>query len=159
MSNADQFECIDPEIGEMLPAHAEGTLGGADRQLFAAHLKACARCADEERVMREVARGIASLRVHPDPAAAAEPSVGGGRSRSALLLAAAIGAAAVLAGWLVTGPTAAPDTAVADVHALAARVQHLESQNAVLARSIAQERARFASSPLAGIPIASPPNL
>src|SRR5262245_4442422 len=86
MSNVGQFECIDPEIGEMLPAHAEAARGGADRQLFSMHLEACARCAEEERLMRDVARGIASLRVRPDPAASVEPAAAARRLPVKLLL-------------------------------------------------------------------------
>jgi len=44
-----------------------------------------------------------------------------------------------------------------DTRALEARIQHLESQNAVLARTVALERARWDASPLAGSDPA-PPN-
>lgn len=160
MTNVDRLECVDPEVGELLPFFAGGKLGGADRQLVVAHLKACARCGEEEQLMREVARGIASLRLHPEPAAslvAATPR----RQPTRVWLATAIGVAAALAAWLAsTGREAsAPVAAVAEVRALEARVHHLESQNAALARTVAQERVRNEGLPLASIPIASPPNL
>jgi len=159
MSNVDRLECIDPEVGELLPFHANGTLGSADRQLVGAHLKACARCAEEEQLMREVARGIASLRLHPDPAASIGAAARRGSARRWLV--AALGVAAVLAAWFASAgrDAEAPVVAAADVRALESRVNHLESQNAVLARTVAQERARSEAPPLASIPIASPPNL
>jgi anti-sigma factor RsiW len=83
--SAEQFECIDPELGELLAAHAQGQLAAGDRPLFVAHLQACVRCAEEERVMREVALGIASLRSRPDPAAAL-PVVVAARSPARSLL-------------------------------------------------------------------------
>lgn len=160
MSNAGQFECVDPEIGEMLPSHARGTLGASDRPVFSAHLKACARCAEEELLMREVARGIASLRLHPDPGAAVEAGPDVRRVPVKVVLAAALGVAAALALWLATGPGSAPPViAAAEVRALEARVHHLEAQNAMLAHAVAQDRSRSETWPLAGIPIASPPNL
>lgn len=160
MTNVDRLECIDPEVGELLPFHANGTLGGADRQLVAAHLKACARCAEEEQLMREVARGIANLRLHPDPAASLAITTTRRRG-TRVWVATAIGIAAALAAWLAgtSRDAQAPAVAVADVRALEARVHHLESQNAALARTIAQERAHGDGLPLASIPIASPPNL
>lgn len=153
------LECIDSEIGELLPFHAEGVLSAADRQLFAAHLLACARCADEERLMRDVARGIASLRAAPDRAAAvdlgARPRP---RRRRVLLLAAVAATAALLLVRLGTSRRSDdPQRARAGVHALEARVHQLEAQNALLARHVAREPGR-PESPLAGIPIASPPN-
>lgn len=161
MANVDRLECIDPEVGELLPFHADGTLAPADRALFAAHLKACARCSEEEQLMREVARGIASLRVRPDPAAAVEAAVVRRRAPVKLLLAAALGVAAALAVWLFAGrvSSGASDPSVADVRALESRLQQLEAQNARLAHAVAQERSRGETMPLAGIPIASPPNL
>lgn len=155
-----RLECIDPEVGELLAFHAEGRLDGAERQLFAAHLKACARCGEEERVMREVALGIASLRARPDPAASLALARATPRPRRTLLVAGMIGIAAALAVTLAlwSRPRSA-DVAAADTRALEARIQHLEAQNAVLARTVATERARWESSPLVGIPIAAPPNL
>ena len=159
MLSADQFECIDPEVGDLLAAHAQGQLAGGDRQLFAAHLQACVRCAEEERVMREVALGIASLRSRPDPAAAPtihdvqrspwrRTLVFGGGGVGALMV-------VLLAWW----PRVTSHEVVAgDTRALEARIQHLESQNAVLARTVAMERARGEASPLAGIRVAAPPN-
>jgi hypothetical protein len=157
MPSADQFECIDPELGELLAAYVEGLLAGYDRQLFAAHLHACVRCAEEERLMREVARGIASLRSRPDPAAALPPgAVARSRMRPTHVLASA-GVAAVLVALLAWWPRATGHDPT-DTRALEARIEHLESQNAVLARTVAMERARWEASPLAGIPIAAPPN-
>jgi hypothetical protein len=159
MASAGQFECVDPEVGELLGLHAQNQLEGADRRLFAAHLQACARCAQEERVMREVALGIASLRMRPHPAAALPIGVSA-RPQSRTLRIAAVGAvAALLVVLLALSSRSTPDAQVAaSTQALEARIQHLESQNAVLARTVATERARREASPLAGIPIAAPPN-
>jgi len=157
----DRLECIDPEVGELLPFHAEGTLDAGDRPLFAAHLKACARCAEEAQLMREVARGIASLRVQPDRAAALGSAPRPGGTSAKLLIAAVLGVAAALALWLAAG-RAGDDVqgpSIADVRALEARLHHLEAQNARLAHAVAQERSRGVTVPLVGIPIAAPPNL
>lgn len=159
MLSADQFECIDPEVGDLLAAHVQGQLAGDDRQLFAAHLKACVRCAEEERVMREVALGIASLRSRPDPAAAPTIHAAARSPRLRMLAFGATGVGALLVLVLAWWPRATSHEVVAtDTRALEARIQHLESQNAVLARTVALERARWEASPLAGIPIAAPPN-
>src|SRR5260221_12827725 len=101
MLSADQFECIDPEVGDLLAAHAQGQLAGGDRQLFVAHLKACVRCAEEERVMREVALGIASLRSRPDPAAAPTIHGAAGPPRRRALVCGAAGVATGVAPLLV----------------------------------------------------------
>jgi anti-sigma factor RsiW len=158
-SRADAaLECIDPEIGELLPFHADGTLGTRDRQLVLAHLAACARCADEERLMREVAQGIASLRLDPSPGAALDPPRGWSRRRIGGALAVAAAAALVIAlGAGGFRRERAATLSRADVVALEQRVQQLEAKNALLAHQVAREQARI-ESPFAGIPVASPPN-
>lgn len=151
------FECVDPEIGELLPFHADGTIGANDRQLLLAHLAACARCAEEERSMRDVARGIAGLRLDPDRRAAVEPSPG--RWRTWLVAASiAAAAAALLLGLAGSWPRAqGGEVGRAEVVALEQRMHQLETRNALLAHQVAREQARI-ESPLAGIPVASPPN-
>jgi anti-sigma-K factor RskA len=151
------LECIDPEVGELLPFHADGTLVARDRQLVVAHLAACARCAEEERLMREVARGIATLRLDPSPAAALRPAWRWSGWRVGSTLAAAAAAALVIALGGAWRRERAALPARADVVALEQRLQQLEAKNALLAHQVAREQLRI-ESPLAGIPIASPPN-
>jgi hypothetical protein len=153
------YECVDPELGQLLPFHADGSLGDADRRPFAAHLKACARCSDEERLMREVARGIASLRLDPDAAAAVEPMPSGRRRGRIVPLALIAVAAAALAAWMIATPRrSAVDARLAEVRALERRVRSLEEQDASLAHE-ARVDARAEAFPLAGVRIATPPNL
>jgi hypothetical protein len=163
MSSPDDLQCVDPEVGELLPFHAAGGLAAADRVVFAAHLRACARCAHEERLMRELARGIASLRARPDPAAAL-PSGTGPRPRARRIVLAgglaAVAALLVLVLALSSWTRASRETRLAtEVHVLEQRIEQLEAQEMVLARAVAEARRSWPSSPLVGIPIASPPNL
>jgi anti-sigma factor RsiW len=155
-----QFQCIDPEVGELLPFHVGGGLPADDRALVAAHLQACLRCAEDARLMTGVVAGIASLRAHPEPAAAASPAPAAQR-RPRLLIAVAASAAviAALALWSRGQGREHAAVRVAEAQALEARVEHLEAQNASLSRAIARERAGAMSPPFAGIPIAAPPNL
>ncbi len=159
-SPADQpLECIDPEIGELLPFHADGTIGARDRQIVSSHLAACARCADEERLMRGVAQGISSLRLDPDPRAAVDA---GPSPRPHRLIASAVAAAAIAALVVVAlvgshRRAAQAELRRAEVAALEQRVHQLEGRNASLAQQVAREQVRI-ESPFAGIPIASPPN-
>ena len=108
--------------------------------------------------MREVAQGIASLRLDPDPRAAVEPLR---RPRRRWLLASTL--AAAIAGALLLaliGPWRQPrdaDLRRAEVASLEQRVHQLETKNTLLAQQVAREQARI-ESPFAGIPIASPPN-
>jgi len=154
----DELECIDAEIGELLPFFSVGRLAADERRLVAAHLEACARCAREEAPMRDLAHGIAYLRARPHGAAAVDVTAARRRGRGGrtVFVAAALLAAAALAITLLPrrGPLGS-----AEVRALEARVERLEAQNAMLARTIAAERERAELSPLAGIMVAAPPNL
>jgi len=158
MSSLDDLRCVDPQLGELLPFHAAGSLGHADRTLFAAHLQACARCAQEEHLMRELARGIASLRARPDPAAAL-PAAPHPRGRR-LLLGGALAAVAALLVLAVVAWTGAPSATrlTADVRVLESRIAQLEEHETVLAQAVADAHRTLGVSPLVGVPIASPPN-
>jgi anti-sigma factor RsiW len=152
------LECIDPEIGDLLPFHADGTLPVRDQQVVLAHLAACARCAEEERLMREVAQGIASLRLDPSPAAALEPA----RGRPRWLVGGALAIAAAAALVIVLGAGGfrrerATALSRVEIVALEQRVRQLEARNALLAHQVARDEVRI-ESPLAGIPVAAPPN-
>lgn len=156
------FQCIDPEVGDLLPFFADGGLPSDERGLVAAHLLACQRCAEDARLMTDVVTGIASLRAHPEPAAATSSASAGPRERRPRVLLAVAAVAAVLAALVLwsRGPGHEPAAVrVAEVQALEGRVEHLETQNASLSRAIARERAGVTSPPFAGVPIAAPPNL
>src|SRR5689334_1241875 len=107
MSSAVRFECVDPDVGEQLPFYVEGRLTGDERRIVAAHLQACARCAEDEAPLRDAMRAIASLRADPEPLAALDLPVAR-RARRPLLFAGAAALAALaifgLASWRRPAP-------------------------------------------------------
>jgi hypothetical protein len=93
----DDLECIDPELGELLPLLEDGLLADDERRLLMSHLEACQCCVEDRAALRALAgaiRGLPpdALRSHPSraPVADFEP-----RHRRRELVAAAIAALAI----------------------------------------------------------------
>jgi hypothetical protein len=53
----DQFSCLDPDLGALLPAFVDGELEADQRTRFEAHLRYCARCS-EDLILRQSISGM-----------------------------------------------------------------------------------------------------
>jgi len=55
------LECVEPEVGELLPLLVEELLPAADARIVEGHLGACARCEEDARDLRDLRRAIGEL--------------------------------------------------------------------------------------------------
>jgi ferric-dicitrate binding protein FerR (iron transport regulator) len=123
-----EFECVDPELGQLLPLLEAGLLEDAEQTLLESHLEACQRCDEDRGAWRELVARIKS--VPPDAVGSARQETSAPEMRrkhvasriaAALLLAIALGGLA----WSSRRQT----TLAGQVLILEGRLARLEGEN------------------------------
>lgn len=148
------FECIDPVLGALLPLDAAGVLDGDDAERVAAHVEACAACAENARAMR----ALESMRPEELEGTRLAPLA---RRRSLLPSPASLVAAAsvvVAFAFLVAWQRARDVVLVSEVRLLRAEVARLEARSEALLAALEGGGAGRRVVPVAGVRFAQPPN-
>ena len=156
-----EFECIDSELGELLPLFEDNLLDGESERLLESHLQACRRC-DEDR--RHLRRLIHLMRGLPSDATA---RAGRGSPPKAIMrrpgrLGLAVGFAAlalvcVLAAWWSAARNAS--IMAERVKSLEGRLARVEGENRVIAQTLERRGSGSRSIyPVGGLNFATPPN-
>ena len=136
--NDNEFECIDADIGELLPLFEEDLLGPQERQLFESHLRACHRCEGDQRVLRQVAQAIRKL---PAGLGEAEPERQSARGKGLRVWGAPVAALVVALGAGYWWQARQNEVLTAQVRLLDGRLTRIETENSAIRQALAGQRA------------------
>ena len=160
-----EFECIDRELGELLPLLEDQLLDEESERLLESHVQACQRCEEDRRHLRRLIHVMRGL-----PADATVPA-GRRRPLAAMVLRrgplgvglgigigfAALALVCVLAGWWSVARYG--NIVAQQVTSLEGRVTRIEGENRTIAQTLARRGAeRRSIYPVGGLNFATPPN-